>query len=289
MGMAEAGLPTWIRVTMPARSKHEEVRRVLSKYRLNTVCEDAKCPNVFECWGLGTATIMILGDTCTRACRFCAVKTGKPGAVDWFEPIRVALAVRDLGLKYVVITSVDRDDLADGGASIYASTVRQIKRVNPGTRVEALIPDFNLNRDSLRAVVEAGPDVVAHNLETVERLTPLVRDRRAGYGKSLEVLRTVKEVRGGQVTKSSIMLGLGEERGEVVKAMRDLRDAGVDILTVGQYLRPTGGARHLPVARYIPPSEFRELRELGLRMGFRAVAAGPLVRSSYRALELLDS
>ncbi|WP_188596013.1 lipoyl synthase [Thermocladium modestius] len=287
--MAEERLPAWIRVTMPARSRHDEVRRVLGKYRLNTVCEDAKCPNAFECWGLGTATIMILGDTCTRACRFCAVKTGKPGAVDWFEPIRVALAVRDLGLKYVVITSVDRDDLADGGASIYASTVRQIKRVNPGTRVEALIPDFNLNRDSLRAVVEAGPDVVAHNLETVERLTPLVRDRRGGYGKSLEALRIVKELRGGQVTKSSIMLGLGEERGEVIKAMRDLRDAGVDILTIGQYLRPTGGARHLPVARYVPPNEFQELKELGLRMGFRAVAAGPLVRSSYRALELFDS
>jgi lipoic acid synthetase len=231
---------------------------------------------------------MILGDTCTRACRFCAVKTGKPGGIDWFEPIRVALAVRDLGLRYVVITSVDRDDLPDGGASIYAMTIRQIKKINPGTRVEVLIPDFNLNMDALRAVVSAGPDVVSHNLETVERLTPLVRDRRAGYDKSLGVLRAIKGINGNQVTKSGIMLGLGETRDEVLKAMRDLRGAGVDLLTIGQYLRPSGSPRHLPVARYVQPSEFQELRAIGLSMGFRAVAAGPMVRSSYRALELAE-
>ena len=273
---------------MPTGSRHDDVRQVLQRYRLNTVCEDAHCPNVFECWGLGTATIMILGDTCTRACRFCAVKTGKPGGIDWFEPIRVALAVRDLGLRYVVITSVDRDDLPDGGASIYAMTIRQIKKINPGTRVEVLIPDFNLNMDALRAVVSAGPDVVSHNLETVERLTPLVRDRRAGYDKSLGVLRAIKGINGNQVTKSGIMLGLGETRDEVLKAMRDLRGAGVDLLTIGQYLRPSGSPRHLPVARYVQPSEFQELRAIGLSMGFRAVAAGPMVRSSYRALELVE-
>lgn len=273
---------------MPTGSRHDDVRQVLQRYRLNTVCEDAHCPNVFECWGLGTATIMILGDTCTRACRFCAVKTGKPGGIDWFEPIRVALAVRDLELRYVVITSVDRDDLPDGGASIYAMTIRQIKKINPGTRVEVLIPDFNLNMDALRAVVSAGPDVVSHNLETVERLTPLVRDRRAGYDKSLGVLRAIKGINGNQVTKSGIMLGLGETRDEVLKAMRDLRGAGVDLLTIGQYLRPSGSPRHLPVARYVQPSEFQELRAIGLSMGFRAVAAGPMVRSSYRALELVE-
>jgi len=281
-------LPSWVRVSMPTGSRHDDVRQVLQRYRLNTVCEDAHCPNVFECWGLGTATIMILGDTCTRACRFCAVKTGKPGGIDWFEPIRVALAVRDLGLRYVVITSVDRDDLPDGGASIYAMTIRQIKKINPGTRVEVLIPDFNLNMDALRAVVSAGPDVVSHNLETVERLTPLVRDRRAGYDKSLGVLRAIKGINGNQVTKSGIMLGLGETRDEVLKAMRDLRGAGVDLLTIGQYLRPSGSPRHLPVARYVQPSEFQELRAIGLSMGFRAVAAGPMVRSSYRALELVE-
>jgi lipoic acid synthetase len=281
-------LPSWVRVSMPTGSRHDDVRQVLQRYRLNTVCEDAHCPNVFECWGLGTATIMILGDTCTRACRFCAVKTGKPGGIDWFEPIRVALAVRDLGLRYVVITSVDRDDLPDGGASIYAMTIRQIKKINPGTRVEVLIPDFNLNMDALRAVVSAGPDVVSHNLETVERLTPLVRDRRAGYDKSLGVLRAIKGINGNQVTKSGIMLGLGETRDEVLKAMRDLRGAGVDLLTIGQYLRPSGSPRHLPVARYVQPSEFQELRAIGLSMGFRAVAAGPMVRSSYRALELAE-
>ncbi|MFP3299117.1 MAG: lipoyl synthase [Thermocladium sp.] len=281
-------LPSWVRVSMPTGSRHDDVRQVLQRYRLNTVCEDAHCPNVFECWGLGTATIMILGDTCTRACRFCAVKTGKPGGIDWFEPIRVALAVRDLGLRYVVITSVDRDDLPDGGASIYAMTIRQIKKINPGTRVEVLIPDFNLNMDALRAVVSAGPDVVSHNLETVERLTPLVRDRRAGYDKSLGVLRAIKGINGNQVTKSGIMLGLGETRDEVLKAMKDLRGAGVDLLTIGQYLRPSGSPRHLPVARYVQPSEFQELRAIGLSMGFRAVAAGPMVRSSYRALELAE-
>ncbi len=231
---------------------------------------------------------MILGDTCTRACRFCAVKTGKPGIIDWFEPTRVALAVRDLGLRYVVITSVDRDDLMDGGASIYAMTIRQIKKVNPGTRVEVLIPDFDLNMDSLRAVVNAGPDVVSHNLETVERLTPLVRDRRAGYGKSLSVLKAIKGINENQVTKSGIMLGLGETRDEVLKAMRDLRSAGVDLLTIGQYLRPSESPRHIPVARYVQPSEFQELRVMGLSMGFKAVAAGPMVRSSYRALELVN-
>jgi len=241
---------------------------------------------VFQCWGSGTATVMILGDVCTRACRFCAVKSGNPrGLVDWFEPVRVALAVKELGWRYVVITSVDRDDLPDGGASIYALTIREIKRVNPGVLVEVLIPDFNANKESLRLVLEARPDVVAHNVETVERLSPVVRDRRASYRKSLEVLRLIKDMSPGTITKSGIMLGLGETVEEVIETMRDLRNVGVDILTIGQYLRPTGNPRHLPVREYIHPSVFRELRDIGLRMGFRSVVSGPMVRSSYRAME----
>ncbi len=263
----------------------EAVRNILERYRLNTVCSSALCPNVFECWGAGTATFMILGDTCTRACRFCAVRTGNPrGRVEYDEPERVAAAIAELGLDYVVITSVDRDDLPDGGASIFAETVRRIKEVSPGTLVEVLVPDFGGQEDSVRTVVRAGPDVFAHNIETVRRLTPTVRDRRASYDTSLRVLRFAKEL-GAPLTKSGLMLGLGEERGEVIEALRDMRGVGVDIVTIGQYIRPTSSARHLPVARWVPPEEFKELESVALQMGFKAVASGPLVRSSYRALE----
>ncbi len=280
-------LPQWIRTTVPSGGyrRIESVRRVLEKYRLNTVCTSALCPNVFECWGMGTATFMILGDTCTRACRFCAVRTGNPrGRVDTSEPERVAAAVAELGLDYVVITSVDRDDLPDGGAAIFAETVRRIKEASPRTLVEVLVPDFGGKEESVRAVVEARPDVFAHNIETVRRLTPLVRDRRASYDKSLHVLRLAKEL-GAPLTKSSLIVGFGEEKEELVEALRDLRGVGVDIVTIGQYIRPTSSARHLPVARWVPPEEFRELEEVALGMGFKAVASGPLVRSSYRAIE----
>ncbi len=252
--------------------------------QLHTVCEEARCPNVAECWGGGTATIMLLGDVCTRGCRFCAVKSGNPqGEVDLDEPVKVAEAVTEMGLNYVVLTSVDRDDLPDGGASHFAATIRAIKARDPDLIVEALIPDFQGDGEALRAVVLASPEVLGQNLETVERLTHPVRDRRAGYDQTLGVLRRAKELNDSMFTKSSLMLGLGEEEEEVFRAMRDLRGAGVDILTLGQYLRPT--ERHVEVSRYVKPDEFDYYREVGEDMGFLYVAAGPLVRSSYRAAE----
>lgn len=273
--------PSWIRLKLPIGEKYLRVRNILRRYNLHTVCEEAKCPNLGECWGMGTATFMILGDICTRHCRFCAVRTGNPkGKIDRDEPERIAQAVKELNLKYVVITSVDRDDLQDGGAEEFAKSVIAI-REDSKVRVEVLIPDFRGDLESLRRVVDAEPDVIGHNLETVERLTPLVRDRRAGYRLSLEVLRNIKVLNPSIVTKSGIMLGLGEEREEVIKAMEDIREAGVDILTLGQYLQPT--LNHLPVDRYIPPEEFKEYREIGIKMGFKDIVAGPLVRSSYYA------
>jgi len=282
--MREPKKPPWIRVSLPSGETYGRVRSVLKKHALNTVCEEALCPNIAECWGSGTATIMLLGDVCTRTCRFCAVKTGNPrGAVDRSEPRRVAEAVGELGLDYVVLTSVTRDDLPDGGASIYAETVRLIKERSPETIVEVLIPDFNNDVDALRMVVESGAEVVGHNLETVERLTRRVRDPRAGYGKSLRTLKIVKELSSEVYTKSSLMLGLGEREEEVVQAMRDLRSVGVDILTLGQYLRPS--KRQLPVVEYVRPEKFERLRRIGEEMGFLYVASGPLVRSSYKAGE----
>ena len=273
--------PSWIRLKLPMGERYLRVRNILRRYNLHTVCEEAKCPNLGECWGMGTATFMILGDICTRHCRFCAVRTGNPkGKIDRDEPERIAQAVKELNLKYVVITSVDRDDLQDGGAEEFAKSVIAI-REDSKVRVEVLIPDFRGDLESLRRVVDADPDVIGHNLETVERLTPLVRDRRAGYRLSLEVLRNIKVLNPSIVTKSGIMLGLGEEREEVIKAMEDIREAGVDILTLGQYLQPT--LNHLPVDRYIPPEEFKEYREIGIKMGFKDIVAGPLVRSSYYA------
>ena len=276
--------PPWIRVKLPSGETYSRVRSIIRKYRLHTVCDEALCPNISECWGSGTATIMLLGDTCTRACKFCAVKTGNPrGYIDRDEPRRVAEAVKELNLDYVVLTSVTRDDLEDGGASIYAETVRLVKEVCPDIIVEVLIPDFNNDPNALKMVVESGVDVVAHNIETVERLTPKVRDPRAGYWKSLKTLKMVKDLSDKVYTKSSIMLGLGERDDEVVKAMRDLRSVGVDILTIGQYLQPT--RHHLPVVEYVTPEKFRWFREIGERLGFLYVASGPLVRSSYKAGE----
>ncbi len=279
-------LPEWIRVRPPTGRNYPEVRTLLASYRLGTVCQEAHCPNLSECWSAGTATLMLLGTECTRRCAFCAVTTHWPrGVVDASEPDRVAEAVEAWGLRYVVLTQVCRDDLEDGGADLMAATVRAIRARAPGTRVELLIGDLGGREASLDTVLESRPDVLAHNLETIRRLTTYARDHRAGYDRSLRVLARAKELAGPrQVTKSSLMLGLGEEDAELAVAFRDLRAAGVDLLTLGQYLRPS--AAHAPVARYPTPEEFDALRQAALAEGFSGVEAGPLVRSSYRAEEL---
>lgn len=275
--------PAWLRVTMRTDGEYAALRSRLKGLKLHTICEEARCPNIFECWSHGTATVLLLGDMCTRACRFCAVRTGNPHrALDMEEPLRVAQAAAASGLSYIVLTSVDRDDLPDGGASAIARTVREIKRMSDIV-VEVLMPDFRGSTESLDAIIDSGADVLSHNIETVRRLTPSVRDRRAGYEQSLNVLRYLKE-RSGRITKSSIMVGLGETEEEVVETMHDLRSAGVDALTVGQYLRP--GERQLQVAEYIEPDVFAEYERKARLMGFRMVASGPFVRSSYRAGEL---
>lgn len=279
--------PGWLRVEVPTDAWKACVRMdgIIGELGLHTVCQSAHCPNLPTCWGKGTATFMLLGDVCTRACRFCAVRTGWPGGVvDPKEPDRLAIAVGRLGLQYVVLTSVDRDDLPDGGASEFARTLSAIHEAAPKAKVEALIPDFSGERAALAEVVAAGPAVVGHNLETVRRLTPAVRDRRASYEGSLSVLRALKELSPGLVTKSSLLLGLGEEPEEVEEALRDLRAASVDILVMGQYLRPT--PRQLPVARYVSPEEFARWEGRARAMGFRAVVAGPLARTSFRAAEV---
>ena len=276
--------PEWLRVRPPAGENYVHLKTLFRSLDLHTVCEEAHCPNVWECWGGGTATIMLMGDTCTRGCRFCAVKSGNPhGALDLSEPQKVAMALAELDLSYVVLTSVDRDDLPDGGAGHFAKTVREIKARCPKLLIETLIPDFQGDVEAVRAVVDAGVDVLDHNVETVERLQATVRDRRANYAQSLKVLRAAKGMRDDLFTKSSIMLGLGETREEVIATMRDLRANDVDILTLGQYLRPSSW--HLTVQEYVPPETFDELRKAGESMGFAYVASGPLVRSSYRAGE----
>jgi len=276
--------PAWLRVRPPAGENYVHLKTLFRSLGLHTVCEEAHCPNVGECWGGGTATIMLMGDTCTRGCRFCAVKSGNPhGVLDLGEPEKVAMALAEMDLSYVVLTSVDRDDLPDGGAAHFAATVREIKARRPDMLVEALIPDFQGDLEAVRRVVESGVDVLDHNVETVERLQGTVRDRRANYAQSLAVLRGAKAMREGLFTKSSIMLGLGETRDEILQTMRDLRAIDVDILTLGQYLRPNDW--HLVVHEYVPPEFFDELRDIGESMGFAYVAAGPLVRSSYRAGE----
>ncbi len=276
--------PAWLRVRPPAGENYVHLKTLFRSLDLHTVCEEARCPNVAECWGGGTVTIMLMGDTCTRGCRFCAVKSGNPhGVLDIGEPEKVAMALAGMDLSYVVLTSVDRDDLPDGGAAHFAATVREIKAQRPDMLVEALIPDFQGDLEAVRRVVESGVDVLDHNVETVERLQGTVRDRRANYAQSLAVLRGAKTMREGLFTKSSIMLGLGETRDEILQTMRDLRANDVDILTLGQYLRPSDW--HLVVNEYVPPEIFDELRDIGESMGFAYVAAGPLVRSSYRAGE----
>ncbi len=279
--------PPWLRVRLGGGPGFQKVRRAVADHGLSTVCQESHCPNIGECWNRGTATIMLMGSVCTRACRFCAVDTGNPnGRLDADEPRHAAESVRLMGLKYVVLTSVDRDDLADGGAGHYAACVRAIKRLNPGIGVEALTPDFAGDQAAVETVVTSGIDVFAQNLETVERLTQPVRDVRAGYTQTLDVLRHAKVCGPAVLTKSSLMLGLGETGGEIRQAMDDLRDAGVDVLTLGQYLRPT--VNHLPVERWVHPDQFAAYREQGLARGFTEVAAGPLVRSSYRAERMLE-
>ena len=278
--------PEWIRVRAPIGENYVHLKGLVRGLALHTVCEEALCPNIGECLGAGTATIMILGDTCTRACRFCAVKTGNPrGVVDTAEPSRVADALAELHLNYVVITSVDRDDLADGGAAIFAETVRQIKVKSPRTRVELLTPDFRGVMENVRTVVESKPDVFGQNIETVRRLTHVVRDRRAGYDQTMAVLRAVKEIDPESRTKSSILVGMGETPDEVIETMRDLRAANVDLLAIGQYLQPTHLKRHVPLVEYVHPEQFAKYREAGRELGFKYVASGPLVRSSYKAWE----
>ena len=272
--------PDWLRVRLPGGSNYSELKGIMRGLELHTVCEEAHCPNIGECWEARTATFMVLGDTCTRACGFCAVKTGKPGVLDLGEPIRVADAVERMGLKHAVITSVNRDELEDGGASIFAGTIRQIRKRIPECGIEVLIPDFLGNEDSLAIVMRARPDILNHNVETVPRLYPQVRPK-ARYERSLEVLHRAKRIDATVFTKSGIMLGLGEELDEVMQVFRDMRAHDVEILTVGQYLRPS--ANHLPIVRYVTPDEFAQLKVEALKLGFRHVESGPLVRSSYHA------
>ena len=274
-------IPEWLRLKLPTQNTFAQTRNLLSDLRLHTVCESARCPNHWECWSKGTATFMIAGDRCTRACGFCAVATAKPFALEADEPARVAQATRRMALKHVVITAVARDDLPDGGAEHFRQTIEAVRAANPGIVIEVLVPDF-LDRDaSIEAVLSANPEIYNHNLETVRRLTPTVRSR-ATYDRSLRVLRRVKERRGDSIyTKSGLMLGLGETEDELLAAMRDLRGVGCDILTLGQYLQPT--LKHLPVVQFVPPARFEAYGERARKMGFLHVASGPMVRSSYHA------
>ncbi len=270
--------PKWLKVKLPTGENYRKVRSLVDEHKLHTICESGNCPNMGECWGEGTATFMILGNICTRSCGFCAVATGKPLEADPFEPARVANSVKLMGVKHAVITSVDRDDLADGGSEIWVKTVDLVRAKSPGTTMETLIPDFAGNWENLQRIIDVAPDIVSHNLETVRRLTKQVRIQ-AKYDRSLEVLFRLKK--GGMRTKSGVMLGLGESREEVLETMEDLRSVQVDILTLGQYLQPT--RKHLPVQDFVTPEQFKEYEEVGLKMGFRFVESGPLVRSSYHA------
>ena len=271
--------PKWLRVKLPTGENYKNVRGLVDKYKLHTICESGHCPNMGECWGAGTATFMILGNICTRSCGFCNVATGRPETVDWEEPEKVARSVKLMKVKHAVLTSVDRDDLADGGSIIWAETVKAIRRISPQTTMETLIPDFKGELHNVDRIIEANPEIVSHNMETVRRLTRKVRIQ-AQFDRSLMVLKYLKD-NGIHRTKSGMMLGLGETKEEVIDAMKDLREADVDILTLGQYLQPT--PKHLPVVEFITPEVFEELKEIGLEMGFRYVESGPLVRSSYHA------
>lgn len=270
--------PKWLRVKLPTGENFKKVRSLVDEHKLHTICESGSCPNMGECWGEGTATFMILGNICTRSCGFCAVATGRPDAADTMEPVKVARSIQLMQVKHAVITSVDRDDLADGGSNIWFETVAAVRRLSPGTTMETLIPDFAGKWENLQRIIDAAPEIVSHNLETVRRLTKEVRIQ-AKYDRSLEVLLRLKQ--GGMRTKSGVMLGLGESEEEVLETMDDLRAVGVDIITLGQYLQPT--LKHLPVKEFITPEKFAEYKEIGLQKGFRYVESGPLVRSSYHA------
>ena len=271
--------PKWLRVKLPTGKKYTELRGLVDKYKLNTICTSASCPNMGECWGEGTATFMILGNICTRSCGFCGVKTGRPETVDWDEPEKVARSIKIMKIKHAVVTSVDRDDLKDMGSIIWAETVKAIRRMNPETTLETLIPDFQGNTRNIDRIVAVNPEIVSHNMETVKRLTREVRIQ-AKYERSLEVLNYLKQS-GINRTKSGIMLGLGEKEDEVLKTMEDLRNVGLDVVTIGQYLQPS--KKHLPVREFITPDQFKKYETIGLGMGFRHVESGALVRSSYKA------
>lgn len=270
--------PSWLKVKLPTGQEYTKVRQIVSEHKLHTICESGNCPNMGECWGAGTATFMILGNICTRSCGFCAVKTGRPLPADIEEPKRVANSVKLMNVKHCVITSVDRDDLKDGGSIIWVETVNKVREFSPQTTMETLIPDFQGKWDNLQRIIDVAPEIVSHNLETVRRLTKEVRIQ-AKYDRSLEVIKRLKE--GGMRTKSGVMLGLGETKEEVIETMQDLVGAGCDILTLGQYLQPT--PKHLPVKEFVTPAQFAEYKEIGLKLGFRYVESGPLVRSSYHA------
>ena len=276
--------PEWLRVKLPVGKKYTDLRSIVDKYKLNTICTSGSCPNMGECWGEGTATFMILGNICTRSCGFCGVKTGKPEAVAWDEPEKVARSIYLMKIKHAVITSVDRDDLKDGGSIIWAETIQAIRRTNPGTTLETLIPDFRGDHNNIDRLIAESPEIISHNLETVRRLTREVRIQ-AKYDRSLEVLKYIKES-GQKRTKSGIMLGLGEKEEEVIETLYDLKDAKVDVITIGQYLQPS--KRHLPVYEFITPDKFELYKDIGMELGFKHVESGALVRSSYRAHKHLE-
>nr|WP_299488878.1 lipoyl synthase [uncultured Allomuricauda sp.] len=278
------GKPKWLRVKLPTGKKYTQLRGLVDKYDLHTICTSGSCPNMGECWGEGTATFMILGNICTRSCGFCGVKTGRPESVDWAEPEKVARSIKIMGIKHAVVTSVDRDDLKDMGSIIWAETVKSIRRMNPETTLETLIPDFQGIETHLDRILEVAPEVISHNMETVKRLTREVRIQ-AKYERSLGVLDYLKK-NGASRTKSGIMLGLGEMEEEVIQTMKDLRNAEVDVVTIGQYLQPS--KKHLPVKEFILPEQFKKYEEIGLEMGFRHVESGALVRSSYKAHKHID-
>lgn len=272
--------PEWLKISLPQGKEYLNVKDVIARKKLHTICVSGKCPNMSECWGRGTATFMILGDICTRACRFCSVKTGSPrGIVDWGEPERLAESIKSMELRHVVLTSVDRDDLPDGGAGFWATTVRKVKEVNPHVTIETLIPDFNGVEEHINLVIDSGPNIVSHNMETVRRLTPKIRNR-AKYDTSLKTLETIAKS-GKAKPKSGIMVGLGELEEEVIQTMDDLINVGCRVLTIGQYLQPT--KKHLTVKEFIKPDQFKRYKEIGLEKGFQFVESGPLVRSSYHA------
>jgi lipoic acid synthetase len=278
------GKPKWLRVKLPTGNKYTQLRGLVEKYDLNTICTSGSCPNMGECWGEGTATFMILGNICTRSCGFCGVQTGRPETIDWTEPEKVARSIKIMGIKHAVVTSVDRDDLKDMGSIIWAETVKAIRRMNPETTLETLIPDFQGIERHLDRILEVAPEVISHNMETVKRLTREVRIQ-AKYERSLEVLRYLR-ANGANRTKSGIMLGLGEREEEVICTMEDLRNVNVDVVTLGQYLQPS--KKHLPVKEFIVPEQFKKYEEIGLGMGFRHVESGALVRSSYKAHKHID-